>query len=84
MRRSSLAWLMLTLAGVGCAAKRLPAGTAPPEYETHLFAPWPPSSAAVSAEVPPALGSAEPAGSAREGGIVAPEGAAPSLDAGRE
>jgi hypothetical protein len=30
------------LAVIGCAAKRLPPGTPPPEYETHVPPPWPP------------------------------------------
>ncbi len=42
----------LALVGVGaCATKRLPAGTPPPEYETHAFQPWPPASAAPRAAV---------------------------------
>jgi hypothetical protein len=27
----------------GCATKRLPPGTPPPEYEKRTFEPWPPS-----------------------------------------
>ncbi|HTQ03687.1 MAG TPA: hypothetical protein VMI54_07510 [Polyangiaceae bacterium] len=40
---------LLALAAGGCAAKRLPPGTPPPEYETRAIPAWPPASAAPAA-----------------------------------
>lgn len=41
MNRSTRTVLVLAaLAALGCAAKRLPPGTPPPEYETRELPPW--------------------------------------------
>jgi hypothetical protein len=78
-----LAWALLA---VGCATKRLPPGTPPPEYETRTFAPWPPASASAAPDPaqasPPAVeGPPVSAAEAPDGGSAISR---PSPDAGSE
>jgi hypothetical protein len=50
----------IVLAFMGCAAKRLPPGTPPPEYEKRTFEPWPPLESDAGADA--AAPAVEPAG----------------------
>ncbi len=67
----------------GCATKRLPPGTPPPEYETRAVPPWPPVTSAPSAPapVPTAPEGSPDAGSGPDGASSEPS---PSPDAGSE
>jgi hypothetical protein len=82
--RPSLVGVIVALGlTLGCATKRLPPGTPPPEYETQVFPPWPPPSAVPSAA--PAAASAGVVTSAPSGAeIPASAGPGSSPDAGRE
>jgi hypothetical protein len=53
-------WALLALSlAAGCAAKRLPPGTPPPEYETRELPAWT-GDAPAAASAPPAPGDPEP------------------------
>jgi hypothetical protein len=51
--RASLV-IFITVAVTGCAAKRLPPGTPPPEYELRELPPWTPPAPDAGAPEPPA------------------------------
>lgn len=86
MTRALLFGTVVFGALAGCASKRLPPGTPPPEYETRTFPPWPPLSAAPSASVaaPVLAPSATAAPAASEGPLPAKTPPSPSPSAAGE